>query len=196
MLSVLMIAGTLLCYVLPGAAAALTFDRSLIEGGEIWRLLTGHLPHWTNDHLLWSLLTFAALAIPLEMERPKFVWWTVALSSLGISLGVWVLQPEMNQYRGLSGLDCGLFGAWIGKVLWEARRSGDRQLVALGVLLLVSVCAKVGWELVTHGTVFANSAGAGFVAVPLAHVIGVMLGGICATGVMHPLIEQRATRAA
>ena len=99
-------------------------------------------------------------------------------------------------HQGDAGLDCGLFGAWIGKVLWEAHRSGDRQLVALGMLLLISVCAKIGWELVTHGTVFANAAGAGFVAVPLAHVIGVILGGICATGAKHPLLERRAVSAA
>ena len=181
-LSVLIIVGSLLCCVEPELAAALTFDRSLIEGGEYWRLLTGHLPHWTYDHLLWSLLTFAALAIPLERHQPRLVWWTVALSSLGISLGIWVLQPEMNQYRGLSGLDCGLFGAWIGMVLWEAHRSSDRGLVALGIFLLVCVCAKVSWEFVTHGTVFVKSTGSGFVGVPLAHAIGVFLGCTCAVG--------------
>jgi hypothetical protein len=132
----------------------------------------------------------------LERERPRFVWWTVALSSLGISLGIWILQPEIHHYRGLSGLDCGLFGAWIGKVLWEAHRRKDRHLVVLGGFLLACVCAKVGWELVTHGTVFANSAGAGFVAVPLAHVIGVILGGICATAAVYPLMERGGTRAA
>ena len=41
-------------YALPGTAARLQYDRTAILHGELWRVLTGHLVHWSADQVFWD----------------------------------------------------------------------------------------------------------------------------------------------
>ena len=43
----------------------LQYDRTAILQGEIWRLITGHWTHFPGDHLLWCVLVFAVMGIPI-----------------------------------------------------------------------------------------------------------------------------------
>ena len=45
----------------PGEASWLILDRTAVGQGEVWRLLTGHLLHYTPRHLGWDLLAFLLL---------------------------------------------------------------------------------------------------------------------------------------
>jgi membrane associated rhomboid family serine protease len=51
-------------YLSPAATAVLEYDRAAVAAGEIWRLLTGHLTHWSFDHLFWDVLGLAIPGLP------------------------------------------------------------------------------------------------------------------------------------
>jgi hypothetical protein len=50
----------------PQLAVMLEYNRTSIANGEIWRLVTGSIVHWTTDHLFWDLLMFVVLGAAIE----------------------------------------------------------------------------------------------------------------------------------
>jgi rhomboid family GlyGly-CTERM serine protease len=143
----------------------LELDRAAVARGEVWRLLTGHWTHWTLDHLLWDSLAFLVLAALCEIWISRRVLLaTVAGSALAVSAGVWLALPEIDRYRGLSGIDSALFVLAAARVLRETRSP-------LGGLALAAFLAKAAWEVSTGSTLFTEAADS-FIPVPLAHLIG------------------------
>lgn len=132
----------------------------LTRGGEPWRWVTGHLVHWSHEHLLWDLLAFVALGIACERRHRAAFHATLAASALLIPLAVWIFAPGILAYRGLSGIDSALF-----VLLLTLHRS--RITLVLGCAFL----AKMAFEMATGSTVFAGDLG-GAVPVPVAHVAG------------------------
>jgi rhomboid family GlyGly-CTERM serine protease len=157
----------------PGAEAALVFDRGALAGGESWRLITGHWVHWSANHLVWDVGTFVALGAACEMRSRRRFAACVLGSALAISAAVFFLLPEIDRYGGLSGVDCALF-ALLGAELWREQRRTDRR--GLAVALGVALALKVGFEWLTGGTVFVADLGASIVPVPAAHVAGAAVG--------------------
>ncbi len=51
----------ILIQCLPAAQAALEFDRHAVGAGQVWRLLTCHLTHWSWSHLAADLAAFVVL---------------------------------------------------------------------------------------------------------------------------------------
>jgi rhomboid family GlyGly-CTERM serine protease len=172
----------------PGAEAALVFDRGALAAGEWWRLLTGHLVHWSADHLVWDVGTFVALGAACELRSRRRFAACVLGSALAISFAVWGLLPELAQYGGLSGVDCALF-ALLGVELWREQRRADGRIAAgLALALGGALALKVGFEWVTGGTVFVADLGASIVPVPAAHVAG------AAVGLAVPIVGALAPR--
>jgi len=173
----------------PGAEAALVFDRGALAAGEWWRLLTGHLVHWSADHRVWDVGTFVALGAACELRSRRRFAACVLGSALAISFAVWRLLPELAQYGGLSGVDCALF-ALLGVELWREQRRVDGRIAAgLAVALSGVLALKVGFEWVTGGTVFVADLGTSIVPVPAAHVAG------AAVGLAVPIVGALAPRA-
>jgi len=127
-----------------------------------WRLVTCHLAHWSERHLLWDLLVFLALA---PLLPPRRLLLLLPAAALLISAGVLLVHPQLAAYRGLSGLDSALFAA---SALDLARRPPplDRTLGALALALFLG---KTGFELASGGALFAAGP---FVPLPLAHLLG------------------------
>ncbi len=48
---------------------ALWYSRGGLLNGELWRLVTGHLIHFSFAHLAGNLLAFAALAMLIELQQ-------------------------------------------------------------------------------------------------------------------------------
>jgi rhomboid family GlyGly-CTERM serine protease len=169
--------GTLLLSlpVLAGIASplGLEYDRAAIAAGELWRVVTCHWVHWSLDHLLWDLLAFAALVFLAWRASPRRALGTLLLAALTIPLVVALVLPEMQRYRGLSGLDSALFTLTAITLLRRERASGRRLTAWIVGSTLAGFGAKIAFELWTGATFFADSAG--FVPVPLAHVVG----GVC-----------------
>ena len=162
-------------HAMPGVTEMLQFDRSAFSHGEIWRLVTGHFTHFGADHLRWDVIAFVAFGSLVEFRSRRAWCYCVAISAVIISFGVNWLQPQFVLYRGLSGLDSALFAFVATDLLREGRRTRDKLMVALGSVALTGFLAKCVYELATGRTLFVD-AGDAFHPVPLAHLLGAVVG--------------------
>jgi rhomboid family GlyGly-CTERM serine protease len=174
----------------PSVAEALQFDRGALAAGEWWRALTAHLTHWNGEHLFWDAAMFLILGAVLEVRNRRQFILVVLAASVAISAAVWFLQPELTTYRGLSGLDTALFAMLAAGLLRDSSRNQDhsRRAVLAPALLLIGLAAKLTAELLTGRVFFVNADAAGFVPVPLAHLVG------AAVGLLVPLLAFRPER--
>lgn len=169
----------------PGAAPVLQWDREAIAQGQVWRLLTGHLTHWSLDHLAWDVLAFAVLGVWAWSQNAARFWWTLIGSSLAIGAALWLWQPALIVYRGLSGIDSALF-ALVAVTVWRRGSCGWRWAA---IVALLAFMGKTVFELATGSALFVQALGPGVSAVPLAHLVGAAMGGVCGI----PMPELRFT---
>jgi len=164
-------------YAVPGAAEWLQFDRDAVAGWQLWRVMTCHFAHWSGDHLFWDVLVFAALGWLCERKDVGSLLRCVGLAALLIPLALWLVLPQMATYRGLSGIDSALFGLLAARFAREAADDKNWTKLALVAVVAGGFLAKIAFELFTGTTQFVESAG--LVPIPLAHVVGVLVGVGC-----------------
>jgi len=183
-LTVAIAAAALLIHVLPEPVTAeLQFVRAGLAHGQWWRLFTGHLTHFGANHLAWDVAAFLTLGWCCESQSRTRTVLTLIVASPSIAIALWICQPQFEIYRGLSGLDCALFGM-LATYLCRSRQCISKSI---GVLALLGVGAKSGWEIATASPFFAS--GNDYAPVPLAHVIGLASGILGA--VVPPWIISR-----
>ena len=183
----LTVATVLLAFALPQAGEWLQYDRSAIAEGQWWRIITSHLTHWTGSHLLWDLIMFVALAVSAQRISKSCTYVTLLISAILIPIAVWIFQPEMIHYRGLSGLDSALY---VFVLLELIKKKSTKTKSALLWIMLISFAAKVAYEFITGNTLFVQSMGANISGVPLAHLVGGISGAIFAS-IMKCNVDQR-----
>jgi rhomboid family GlyGly-CTERM serine protease len=162
-----------------GLRIQLLYESSALVHHELWRLLTCHWVHLSWDHLFWSALTFLGLGSLCELIDKKKFYATVGVSALLIPIAIWWGMPDLSIYGGLSGLDCALWALLMVLLIKRESRSGSRIWVAFFSLLLVGLIAKITYESITGMTLFVSNNHTGMVPVPLAHLVG----GIVGTGI-------------
>lgn len=129
------------------APELLEFDRHAILAGEIWRLWTCHLAHYSAQHALIDLASAgAAAAVALPALGWRRLCLVLALAAPLISAGLLLLAPDCHYYRGASGIAVLLVVLAAG-TLWP--RAGARTRVAL-TLLGVALAAKIAAEALGH----------------------------------------------
>ncbi len=163
-------ASAFMAHLTPVLAGALEFNRAAIAQREGWRFITAHLTHFDLNHLVWDVAVFVLLGTLCEQSSRRRLAAGLILASVTITAAIWWWQPQFTSYRGLSGLDCALFGIFTGTLL--QRRDPIANLV--GALGLLGVVAKCRAELSTGVTLFA--AGATYAPVPLSHLVGAAAG--------------------
>lgn len=166
----------LLAFALPGADAALAYDRSALVAGEGWRVLTGHLVHWSGEHLVWDVATFLVLGSICELRGRRCFALCVATAALAISALLWWGLPGMERYGGLSGLDSALFALLGAGLLADEMRGASWSALALGAALAGAFAFKITFELATAQPLFAGNLGVGVAPAPLAHCAGAAVG--------------------
>ena len=154
----------------------LLYDRSALVDCELWRLLTCHWVHLSWDHLMWSGLTFLGLGSLCEYLDKKKYYATVAGSAFLIPAAIWWGKPDLLIYGGLSGLDCALYALLMVLLIKREIQSRSRIWIAFFSVLLVGLIAKITYETVTGLTIFVSNAHSGMVPVPLAHLVGGVVG--------------------
>lgn len=174
--SLFFVASAVVVSVWPGLGAHVQYDRAAIAAGELWRLVAGHWAHYSFDHFFWDVLAFAALGVACERRsRARFLGCVIA-SALAISASVWLMLPDMQTYRGLSGIDSALF-ALLTVTMWnDGRQSRRRGPQAVAMTCLMAFLLKTAFELVTGRNVFVHTVEPGLVGVPLAHIVGAFCG--------------------
>lgn len=158
-----------LAYVLPDVASLLVFDRSAIFSGEVWRIVTGSLVHFTSTHFVYDVLAFAAAGFIIEYRRypGSGILYVVMALSIGVSL--MVLEPEMHYYGGLSGLACGSV-AYL--ALYGLREKSYVRLFSAAMLVFLAL--KISFELYTGQSVMGDNGQEVFVIMPISHLVGAL----------------------
>jgi len=152
-------------------AAALRYSRAAIADGEWWRLVTGHLVHLGPGHLLLNLAGLALVGWLTGREYGAALWWVIIVASAAaIAAALYVLQPGVAWYVGLSGVLHGLLAGG----LVPAVRDRDPAAVILAALL----AGKLIWEALAGPLPGAEQTAGGPVLVE-AHRYGA-LGGVAA----------------
>jgi rhomboid family GlyGly-CTERM serine protease len=183
-------AGLLLVLQAADVGAALEYRRGLLAA-EPWRLITAHLVHVGWRHAAVNAVAWLAVARLFAAELPALRQLAlVGACAIGISLALWLTQPQLDWYRGASGVLHGLFAAAALEALLAARQrtrrgAADRWLPAL---LLAGVWLKILAEQRTGGTP-APAAWLGAAVVTRAHLAGAICGSMA-------LLAMRALRRA
>jgi rhomboid family GlyGly-CTERM serine protease len=159
--------------------ALLQYDRAAIATGEFWRLVSGHLSHWSGDHFQWCALVFVLAGGLAESLNRRGYLLTLLAAALLIPAATWLLLPDMAYYRGLSGLASGFF-VFAATLLARAKYA-DKEWGWYGffVCLALLFLSKLGFEALTGQAIFVEAAGK-FTPVPLVHLIGGSIGAVIA----------------
>ena len=149
------------------------YERDAIESGEYWRLVTGHLVHLGLGHLWPNLAALAIIGLLFEGVFRNADWLRIGAASMAaIDIGLYVLDPDVSWYVGLSGVLHGYVAA--GALALIVRRE------RVGVVLAVGLTAKIVFEQVV-GPVPFTAASVGGPVVVAAHFYGVV-GALLAEG--------------
>jgi membrane associated rhomboid family serine protease len=158
-----------------GASLTLT---DAVWRGEVWRLWSGHLVHWSARHAALNLI---ALVPPLMIGRQvgrQLTWCLIAPPLIGLA----VLVTPHVEYRGASAL---IVGLWFFAGLSAVR---EPRLRNAGILLMALATIKLAAEV------------SGLLPVPpdamratTAHLVGA-IAGIVGAGIRKPPSLQSPAR--
>ena len=165
---------------LPFVSEVLQYDRGRIMAGELWRLVTCHVTHWNAEHFLWDLLMFVVLGAWCEWRQPKQMRMCLVLGAAAVTGTVFFFFPDINAYRGLSGVDTALFTLLAVELFREGRQAGDRWQCLVTAGLLVGFVGKILYEAIVGGTIFVDEQAAGFVPLVWDHLAGAVVGIVVA----------------
>jgi rhomboid family GlyGly-CTERM serine protease len=165
--------------VLVGVSAALAaggesvrlwgrYERTAIEAGQLWRLITGHLVHLGSSHMVLDLGALVLIRLIVGTALSNLEWAGATLASMAaIDAGLYFGAPDIAWYVGLSGILHGLLAA--GAIaLWRS----DRWFAAV---LAAGLLAKLLWEQAVGPLPWSAEATGGTV-ITAAHLYGA-LGG-------------------
>ncbi len=162
----------------------LRFDRAAISSGEPWRLVTGHFVHLGWSHFA---LNAAGLVLVWYLVGDVFDWirWFLigVFTVITMDIGLWLFDPGLMWYVGLSGLLHGILAAG----LMEKLRKPDKEALILMVLLL----GKLAWEQFSGPLPGSESTAGGTVVVD-SHLFGA-LGGVVAAILLRIRVRHTAS---
>jgi len=159
------------------------YERSAFDGGEYWRLLAAHLLHLGWGHLWPNLAALLLIGALFEDLLDYADWLALGLAAaLTIDAGLYLFDPEVGWYVGLSGV---LHGFVAGGALTSLLRGRS-----LGAILAVGLGAKLVFEQ-TWGPVPFTAATTGGPVIVAAHLYG-SAGGLLAAVALHIVRRQRS----
>lgn len=161
---------------MPQGASVITglleLDREAVGRGEVWRLLTGNLVHWSPAHLWLDAGAFLFVGLLFERHLGKAYPWILLGSALAVGLGVLFLGADVSVYRGLSGVDSGQFAAALLREFVRARDPGELLPFLLAALIFA---AKLTYEGITGEWLFGGGGlGDLGIPVPISHIAGTL----------------------
>ena len=158
------------------------YQRDAIENGQYWRLISGHLVHLGFGHLWPNLAALVIVGALFEGVLPNADWWRVSFASVAaIDLGLYLFEPGVAWYVGLSGVLHGFVAA--GALALCLGRQ------ALGFVLAAGLCGKLLFEQLA-GPVPFTAASVGGPVVVAAHLYGAG-GGLLAEALAHVVRRRR-----
>ena len=157
-------------YQLPALSSLLVFDRHAIEQGQLWRLATGHVVHFSSTHLIADVLGFAVTAGLIERLRLDGCAVLFMAMAIGICAVLFAFEPDMRFYGGLSGM---VYGATTYVALFGLRCS--RRYRAVGGLTLAAILLLLVRDFLPGEASALITREQPFKPVPLSHLAGVVV---------------------
>ena len=154
----------------------LQFDRDAIMAGEFWRVVTGNLVHWSREHFWLDVGAFLIIGLLYEPKFGRRYPWLLLSSAAAVGISLFVFQPDLHTYRGLSGVDSGQFAGAVAIECLAAMKERRRWIWVAPAATIF--CGKIGYEALS-GRLFFGTESLGNIGqpVPLAHVAGVLATG-------------------
>lgn len=161
------------------------YDRALVEQGQYWLLLSGHLAHLSWSHWALNMAGLAIVAFFFSSHAGLWQWSFVCLvAALGVGLGIYWFHPQIGWYVGLSGVLHGLF-------VFAAIRE-IRHYPNVGYVLLVLLAGKLVWELL-YGALPGSEDMTGGAVLTDAHLYGA-ISGLFATFLIRVVTKKDVNR--
>ena len=145
----------------------LVFNRTSINDGQWWRILSGNLTHSNYPHLLLNLSGLWILGfLFIDTLKTKTFIISVVFLSFIVGFGLYYFNPELHTYYGFSGVLYGLFFvSGISAILQKDYFTG------LSVTILV--IGKIIWDYFKGG----STSSAELIGIPVAtdaHLYGLI----------------------
>lgn len=171
--TLLLAASSIIVYMVPALNAGLIFDRQAITSGEGWRLITGHMVHFSGSHLFLNLLIFGLAGWMIETEGYSGFRLLCILTALIISLFIIIFQQSILRYGGLSGIATAA-------IIFLCLHKVERQIPGRKIwyALLCIVALKTSAEMMQGMPLFAQQGQIRFHTVHSAHFIGGITAGV------------------
>ena len=188
--TILVASAALVAFAYPSVGSLCEVDFDLIGDGQWWRIFTGHFTHFDGSHLFWDLLMFVVLGVACESRHGRWFPFAMLAMATGITGAIAMTCNNINVYRGLSGIDTGLF-VWF--VIDQCCSHWSLQERATALLYLAPAIALVGksiFEATTGQTLFVDSSS--FTPLVQSHVAGAAIGASFAIGANS--LSNRARR--
>lgn len=146
--------------------------RRALAAREPWRLFTGHFVHLSFLHAalnVVALLLLDRLFADRLKSRPFFA--ILGIAPILMSLAFWLVLPELQWYRGLSGVLHAVYFA--GCVVWIAASAGRARWLPIAALLggTLKVLLEQPWD-----SSFPVHDLLRVAVVPQAHLVGAVVG--------------------
>lgn len=152
------------------AANLLVYDRSGVLGGELWRIATGHLVHFSAAHLLNNLAVLVPAVWLVETRHRADAGPLLLTSALAIGIALLAGEPRLLRFGGASGVALAFLTYACLRGLHEGGRWKTVCIVLLAIIGAKFIAESAGWRL--HDW----QANQGFAPVLLSHVVGVATG--------------------
>jgi rhomboid family GlyGly-CTERM serine protease len=129
---------------------ALSYDRAGLAAGQWWRVLSAHFVHLDPNHAMLNGMGVVLMWALFARDYSPGRWAAIYLfSSLCISAGLWLWNPDVSYYVGASGSLHGVMAA--GTLAHLRRRDLD------GWILAVFIVIKLGFEQLNGALPFSDS---------------------------------------
>ncbi len=171
---------SLVAYTLPTYVTEyLDFTRQGIAQHQWWRLLSAHFLHTNTYHLAVNLAgLFLLWLLHGEYYRARNYSAVFVITSLFVSILVWLASPHLNAYVGLSGVLHGVFA-------WGIIQDFKHKRVSAYLLLAGLIIKLIDERFFSTNDFMANLIGAS-VAID-AHLYGAIAGIML--GVLLPSVR-------
>lgn len=157
-------------FLTPALQGALIFDRAAIVGGQWWRFVTGNLVHHTTTHFIYDVGAFLVAGALIEVRRHSHLATLCLAAGAGIGAVLFIADPGMRYYGGLSGI---VTATVVYLCLCGLSEASWWRWLCAGVLVLV--VAKIGLEFALGETLVGPAKSQSFVPAPLSHVTGAVI---------------------
>ncbi len=146
--------------------------RRALAAQEPWRLFTGHFVHLSLLHALLNCVALLLLdRLFADRLRPRELFAILGLAPILVSLVFWLVLPELQWYRGLSGVLHAVYFA--GCVTWIASSTGRARWLPVAALIggTLKVLVEQPWD-----ASFPVHEVLRIAVVPQSHLIGAIVG--------------------